>query len=193
MLAKPVSRPWRRFLRVSVRGLIVVVLLVGGWSGWIVRSARIQRDATSAARRTGGWVRYDWEERGDDGAGFWGEPAASPWLVELIGVEYFGHIVEVRLGVIGTEAAIAPVARLERVQWLRLDRTPVTDIGLAQLRGMTSITRLDLDDTRVTDVGLAQLKRLTKLKHLNLSGTQVTDAGVRELREALPPGMSIGR
>ena len=32
---KPVSRPWRRFLRFSVRGMIVIVLLVGGWLGWM--------------------------------------------------------------------------------------------------------------------------------------------------------------
>ena len=34
---QPVSRPWRRFLRFSVRGMIVAVLLVSGWLGWIVR------------------------------------------------------------------------------------------------------------------------------------------------------------
>ena len=33
----PISRPWRRFLRFSVRGLIVVVLLIGGGLGWLVR------------------------------------------------------------------------------------------------------------------------------------------------------------
>ena len=36
--AKPVSRPWRRFLRISLRGMIVVVLVVGGWLGWLVRT-----------------------------------------------------------------------------------------------------------------------------------------------------------
>ena len=34
--AKPVSRPWRRFLRLSVRGLIVLVLLIGAGFGWLV-------------------------------------------------------------------------------------------------------------------------------------------------------------
>ena len=32
--AKSVARPWRRFLRFSVRGLIVLVLVIGvGWAG----------------------------------------------------------------------------------------------------------------------------------------------------------------
>jgi len=37
MPSEPISRPWRRFLRFSVRGLIVLVLLVGVWLGWISR------------------------------------------------------------------------------------------------------------------------------------------------------------
>ena len=45
---KPVARPWRRFLRFSVRGLIVLVLVIGGWFGWVVRSARIQREAVAS-------------------------------------------------------------------------------------------------------------------------------------------------
>ena len=52
--AKPVSRPWRRFLRFSVRGMIVVVLVIGGWLGWLVRSARIQREAVAAIEEAGG-------------------------------------------------------------------------------------------------------------------------------------------
>jgi hypothetical protein len=40
MPAGPVSRPWRRFLRFSVRALIVLVLVVGAGLGWVVRSAR---------------------------------------------------------------------------------------------------------------------------------------------------------
>jgi hypothetical protein len=39
---KTISRPWRRYLRFSVRGLIVLVLLIGAGLGWTVRSARIQ-------------------------------------------------------------------------------------------------------------------------------------------------------
>jgi TRAP-type C4-dicarboxylate transport system permease small subunit len=41
-------RSWRRWLRFSVRGLIIVVLLIGGWLGWLVRSAHVQRDAVVA-------------------------------------------------------------------------------------------------------------------------------------------------
>ena len=53
MSAVPVARPWRRFLRLSVRGLIVLVLVIGAGLGWLVRSAHIQRDAVAAITR--GW------------------------------------------------------------------------------------------------------------------------------------------
>jgi hypothetical protein len=177
---------------VRVRGLIVLVLLTGGWLGCVVRGARIQRAAVAVVRRTGGSVLYDGELRGAHGV-VSGEPAAPARLVELFGLEYFVHIIEVRLGVSGTDAALQPVARLARVQRLRLDRTAVTDIGLAHLRGMSSLSRLDLRDTHVTDIGIVQLKGLTNLKLLDLSGTEVTDAGVRELRQALTWDVMIYR
>lgn len=62
----------------------------------------------------------------------------------------------------------------------------VTDLGVAYLRGMTSIEKLDLTDTQVSDAALNDLITLTGLKQLVLSGTQVTDSGIGRLRQALP-------
>ncbi len=64
MPAGPASRPWRRYLRFSVRGLIVLVLVIGVWLGWLVRSARIQRDAVAVLDRDQVSVSYDWEWNG---------------------------------------------------------------------------------------------------------------------------------
>ena len=41
----------RRRLRLSVRALMVLVLITGGGLGWLVYSARIQRDAIAAIQR----------------------------------------------------------------------------------------------------------------------------------------------
>jgi hypothetical protein len=58
----PVQSPWKcRRLRLSIRILIALVLLIGTGLGWIVRSARIQRDAVEAIVKSGGAVKYDWE------------------------------------------------------------------------------------------------------------------------------------
>ncbi len=48
---KTVARPWRRFVRLSVRGLIVLVLVIGAGLGWMVRQAHIQREAVAAIRK----------------------------------------------------------------------------------------------------------------------------------------------
>ena len=58
-----VLRPWQRFLRLNVRGLIVVVLVTGGWLGWLVRCVGIQREAVQAITAAGGRVSYAWESR----------------------------------------------------------------------------------------------------------------------------------
>jgi len=197
MPAGPASRPWRRFLRFSVRGLIVLVLVMGAGFGWIVRSARIQREAVAAIRRGGGTVSYEWEQKG----GLLlqnGSPAAPKWLVDALGVDYFGHIVvasDVNLSV----AEMAHIGRLSALQSLTFalpalrsspvgsaltDRSPVhevTDAGLADLEGLTSLTFLDLDHARVTDAGLVHLEGLTKLELLGLTATLITDGGLVHL------------
>ena len=58
MPAGRASRPWRRLLRFSVRGLIVLVLSIGLGTGWLVRSARIQQEAVAAIQAAGGTVQY---------------------------------------------------------------------------------------------------------------------------------------
>ena len=56
MPAESVSHHWRRYLRFSVRGLIILVLVIGGWLGWIVRSAHIHRDAVATIENSRGHV-----------------------------------------------------------------------------------------------------------------------------------------
>src|SRR5260370_1399090 len=59
--------------------------------------------------------------------------------------------------------------------------TPVTDVGLQELRGLKSLERLELNATKVTDAGLKNLKELSALKSLTLSRTGVTDNGMKDL------------
>jgi hypothetical protein len=55
----PKKRPCRSYLRLSLRGLIVLVLGIGGWMGWMVHTARVQRNAVAAIQKIDGTVRYD--------------------------------------------------------------------------------------------------------------------------------------
>ena len=76
-------------------------------------------------------------------------------------------------------ADLKPIA--SQIKWMDLARTQVTDKGLAQLSGMTNLTRLHLENTGITDAGLDAIKGLGQLEYLNLYGTQVTDAGIAKL------------
>jgi hypothetical protein len=189
--AKPTPRPWRRYLRFSVRRLIVLVLVIGAGLGWFVHEAQVQRDAVAVIKRAGGSVSYDWAwKNGSSVPG--GKPWAPRWLVDLVGVDYFGHVTIVVSdpGARSTDATLAQIGRLTQLEVLDLPESSISDAGLAHLKGLTNLSVLGLADTQVTDAGLAQLKGLTKLSSLWLDGTHVTDVGVKELTRALP-GLTI--
>ena len=68
-----------------------------------------------------------------------------------------------------------------RLDWLRLNHTPVTDACLKGLAGCNQLRRLDLEKTTVTDAGLKELATFKQLRALNLSETRVTNAGLKQL------------
>ena len=51
MSVKLNSHRWLCFLRFSVRGLMVAVIVIGIWLSWLVRIARVQREAVAALWR----------------------------------------------------------------------------------------------------------------------------------------------
>ena len=59
------GRTPRRWLSLSLRGSLVLVLLFGLWLGWQAHLARKQREAVAAVKEYGGFVRYDWELDGN--------------------------------------------------------------------------------------------------------------------------------
>jgi Leucine-rich repeat (LRR) protein len=67
------------------------------------------------------------------------------------------------------------------IAYLEFQGTNVTDAGLEEIAGLTSIIHLDLSNRNVTDKGLRQLAGMKQLSSLNLARTKVTDAGLKEL------------
>ncbi len=187
------AHPWRRVLRLSLRSLLVVVLVIGAWLGWIVHKARVQRDAVAAIRKLQGTVRYDWERK-DGRAISNGKPWGPRWLVDQIGIDYFGHVTQVRVVAVHelSDAELIQISHLTGLEELDLHRSRVTDASLAHLEGLTDLHSLTLFHTDVSDAGLMRLKRLWRLRNLSIENTKVTDAGVQELQKALP-NLTISR
>jgi internalin A len=155
--------------------------------GWMVHRARVQRDAVAAIQKIDGTVRYDWERK--DGRSFPnGKPWEPRWLVDRIGIDYFGHVTQVRLVATHqlSDAELIHISHLSRLEELDLHRSPVTDAGLAHLEGLADLQSLHLFHTGVSDGGLVHLRGLARLRNLSIENTKVTDAGVRELQTALP-------
>ena len=62
----------------------------------------------------------------------------------------------------------------------------LTDLDMAQLKGLKSLSWLTLWGDKVTDASLASLKDVKSLRVLQLIDTNVTETGVSKLRKALP-------
>ena len=121
-----------------------------------------------------------------------------------------GEVVNVNLsGTQITDAGLAHIKGMTRLQHLHLGQTKITDAGLVHLKGLTNLQALylggqvtdaglvhlegltnlqalGLRGTKVTNAGLVHLAGLTNLTFVDLGETQVTDAGVAELQQALP-------
>ena len=102
---QPLRRPWRQRLRLSVRGSMILVLILGGWLSWIVNSARIQRDAVGAIRKAGGTIYYDKENSAERPGNR--RLLAPEWRVNMIGIDYFDHVAAVDIS--GEGYDLAPV------------------------------------------------------------------------------------
>ena len=173
---------WRKFLRFSVRGLIVVVLVIGAGLAWIVRQAHIQRDAVAAIENAGGSVSYNWEWTYGN-IPWRAKPRHTKWLADLIGVDYVYHVTTVTLSSPRTASnvAMSQIGRLTQLEQLSLHDTFLTDEGLAHLGRLTSLMGLALSNDQIPDTGLSRLKGLFRLRALSLHGTYISDARLAHL------------
>jgi hypothetical protein len=135
----PVPHPWRRFLRFSVRGLIVLVLVIGAALGWIIREAHVQRDAAAAISRACGSVSYSFGSR--DGSVLSRlilsclQPDARQWAVDAIGIDYFANVDMVVFPRGCTDKELVFLAPFARLYGLNVRESSVTDAGLVHLKG----------------------------------------------------------
>ena len=157
---------WRRSAKLSLRGLLIVILMLGGWLGWTANHARTQREAVQIIEAAGGYVTYD-SELADDGPpnlhlakSLW-----PRWLVAWLGRDYFEKVYSVSL--VFQESDDAPknllpqISRLDSLQGLFFRGYPaIEDADLIHIRDLTQLKRLVLSSNRIRGPGLINLTKL---------------------------------
>jgi hypothetical protein len=191
------QNPKRRWLQFSLRGLLVLTVLIALTLGWMMHKVQQQRDAVAALEKMGCFVRYEfsgpeWLRKllGDRGirkvTGLEGDysEVTDAAMVHLRGLPELRYLrlPDTKM----TDAGLEHIQELSQLTELNLCFTGVTDAGLVHLEGLTQLEALELAGTEITDAGLVHLRGLTRLLFINLSGTKVTDTGFQELRKALP-------
>ena len=80
-----------------------------------------------------------------------------------------------------TDAGLAPLKKLPNLDHLRLRGAKITDQGFHDICQLSSLKRLNLPQADLTDAGLAELPALDKLELLRLGSPRVTNAGIEKI------------
>lgn len=86
-----------------------------------------------------------------------------------------------------TDAELVGLKGLTLLEWLDISDNPqVTDAGLATVKGLERLQTLNLSKTSITDKGLATLKPLDGLRNLSVVGTKVTSDAAEKFADEMP-------
>jgi hypothetical protein len=96
MPTHPAVKRNRARLSISLRGLMLLVLVLGIWMGWTINRAESRRKAVTALKKNGAIVLYDYESmRGIK------TPTATQWvpawLRSRLGDDYFHNVTYVSM------------------------------------------------------------------------------------------------
>ena len=80
-----------------------------------------------------------------------------------------------------TDVSLKDVAKVQGLKELWLAFTQITDAGLKHVAKLQKLEVLYLGHTQITDDGLKKLVKFQKLEKLSLINTQITDAGLKEV------------
>ncbi len=164
---------------------MILVLLAGGWLGWLAHGARLQRQAVVVIERDGGMVVYDWQYAGGKIAGGYveaGRPWAPRWMVDLLGPDYFGTVISAQFEGGATDRTLLAVSRLGRLEQLTIALSEVTDGGMVPVSGLTRLRDLNLQESAVGDPGMEHLASLPRLQSVVIPRNLTDDGLVRLAR-----------
>lgn len=153
--------------QVSLKALFLGLAVLCAWLAAHCERLREQRLAIEGIARVRGRVEYDWQRAGRS------QPPGPRWLKNVLGEDFFAVAVGVNFQFEPQRAGDAEtehIARLPELETLDLEKTRLTDLGLARLGRLRKLRWLSLRKTPVSGAGIAELRNLTVLQHLDLRG-----------------------
>lgn len=84
-----------------------------------------------------------------------------------------------------TDAGLVHLKKAKNLESLALSNG-ITDAGIANLSGLTTVRWLSLTGTKVTDGGLERLQGLPRLEKLYVAGSEVTEEGGNRFQTRFP-------
>ncbi len=174
MTTSTVTRPRRRFWRLSVRGLMVLVLVVGGVLGWQARRASVQRRAVAQLVAEGIGTSFDYEYDSEGTYLVNSRPRAPGWLRRAVGDEWFRELasVDVYPGTLKagklSESAIRAAGSLDRLDKLRVYNVPLTDDEFSRMLSLSRPRQILFQETEVTPAALRRIASLGSVNDLTV-------------------------
>lgn len=172
--------PRRRWLRFSLRFLLVLLTLFAVAAGWFMNRVHKERRAISDLERLGGQISYEDEHRLKDDP--MPEPTTFRKLVRLLWDANSADPCEVYFTErFVSDEALAILANLQRVHTLYLDGSSGADSALLQLEGHRGLRAVSARSANISDAGISHLSRLPNLVWLEINNNKITDAGLRHV------------
>lgn len=84
------------------------------------------------------------------------------------------------------EKELAFAANCPNLEWLEIDRTPITDVEADTLRSLSKLHLLKVYETNIGDQSISLFKEWKNLKSLYIWGTQVSESALEELKSKNP-------
>ncbi|BBO33957.1 leucine-rich repeat domain-containing protein [Lacipirellula parvula] len=171
------TRPPKRWLKVSLRSLLLAITAVSVALAWYSHGARQRRAAVAAIEAAGGKVRM--------------APGSSSWVDDWFASDLRGSVVSVDLrNASAADELIAHIAVLSELHELDLSSAAIDDDDLKKIAHLP-LGRLWLQSTRITDASAPTLSQMKNLDFLQLNATGLTDAFLHDLA-ALPHLQKLG-
>jgi hypothetical protein len=174
------NKPNRRWIRFSLRSLLLLVVVIAVPLAWRFNRVRSQRLVIAEIEKLDAEFMFDYEYRFPKS-----QPPGPIWLTRLFGDDFFADVAYVQLlDDRVTDETLRQIARLSNLNSLYMPNSDrVTDQGLAFLGDMTTLETLTVAFPLATDDGLVHLQRLSNLADLNITTSNITDAGLVHLSQ----------